>query len=88
MYRYDEVSTLRVIATPVTFETLFHAAFDGIRHYGHADLSVAVRLLHIMKSAVRECRGLTASALYSAVCRAGVSGMQPAFDLTGRSAFS
>jgi len=50
MYRYDEKMTLRVIATPVTFETLFHTAFDAIRHYGHADLSVAVRLLQVMNA--------------------------------------
>lgn len=48
MYRYDKKMTLRVIATPVTFETLFYTAFDAIRHYGHADLSVAVRLLEVM----------------------------------------
>jgi uncharacterized membrane protein len=47
-YRYDEAAHLRVISQPVSFETLFHTAFDQIRHYGHGDLKVMMHLMEIV----------------------------------------
>ncbi len=44
-YRYDEARQLRVIAHSIQFETLFHTAFDQIRHYGCSDLRLAMHLL-------------------------------------------
>ena len=54
IYRYDQDNHLRVIAASVTFETLFHTAFDQIRHYGYSDPKVAIRLLQVCK-ALWEC---------------------------------
>lgn len=49
VYRYDEDNRLRVITHRVTFETLFHTAFDQIRHYGHGDSKIDIRLLQVFK---------------------------------------
>ncbi len=50
IFRYDEEDELRVIASTVTFEMIFHTAFDQIRHYGFADPKVAIRLLEVFKA--------------------------------------
>ncbi|MBI5669455.1 MAG: DUF2254 domain-containing protein [Chloroflexi bacterium] len=52
MYRYDDEGRLRLIANPVTFADVFHAAFDSIRHYGHSDLNVDSRLLSVITALV------------------------------------
>ncbi len=48
MFRCDDTNALRVIAAPLTFETLLHTAYDQIRHYGSQDAAVVMRLLRIM----------------------------------------
>ncbi len=48
MYRYDQENRLRVIAAPLTFESLLHTAFDQIRHYGNQDAAVVLRLLRVL----------------------------------------
>ncbi|HEY9880051.1 MAG TPA: DUF2254 domain-containing protein [Leptolyngbyaceae cyanobacterium] len=49
-YRYDKFHKLRVIAEPVTFETLADTAFTQIRHYGCSDSVVIRRLLDAIAS--------------------------------------
>jgi uncharacterized membrane protein len=44
-YRYDEEKNLRVIAETVTFTEIFDSAFNQIRIYGKADLTVNLKLL-------------------------------------------
>jgi uncharacterized membrane protein len=43
--RRDETGKLRVIAKPVSFEGIVHAAFDSIRQYGRSSAAVTLRLL-------------------------------------------
>lgn len=50
MFRYDSENQLRVIATSVTFKTLFHTAFDQIAHYGYGDPKIDVRLMQVFKA--------------------------------------
>lgn len=52
--RYDSTGTLRLITTPVTFESLLHLAFDQIRSYGAGDLTVILHLLRTIQS-IGEC---------------------------------
>ncbi|WP_066425756.1 DUF2254 domain-containing protein [Anabaena sp. 4-3] len=44
-YRYDRDRQLRIIAEPVTFESIVDAAFNPIRQYSRSDASVSIRLL-------------------------------------------
>lgn len=44
-YRYDNTFKLRVIAAPVSFETLVDSAFSQIRRYAASDVAVTIRLL-------------------------------------------
>jgi uncharacterized membrane protein len=50
IFRYDDQQRLRVILYEVTFQTLFHTAFDQIRHYGYSDLKIDTRLLLVFKA--------------------------------------
>jgi len=43
--RYDKDNKLRVIAKPETFDDLLSSAFNQIRQYGRASVSVTIRLL-------------------------------------------
>jgi uncharacterized membrane protein len=47
-FRHDDHGILRIVAAPVTFAGVLEAAFDGIRHYGRADIRVMVRLLEVI----------------------------------------
>jgi uncharacterized membrane protein len=53
-YRYDDQHRLRVIAPPVSFQTLVEAAFTPIRQYSGSDLAVTVRLLDAI-TAIGKC---------------------------------
>ncbi|MBD0334706.1 MAG: DUF2254 domain-containing protein [Cyanobacteria bacterium Co-bin13] len=55
-YRYDKFHKLRIIAEPVTFETLADNAFNQIRHYGCSDRMVASRLLDAIANVARFTR--------------------------------
>jgi len=55
-YRYDAEGRLRIIAKTPTFEGVVNVAFDQIRQYGKASVSVTIRLLESLKTiAERTC---------------------------------
>lgn len=47
--RLDDNGRLRVMAPPVSFETMAGTAFDEIRRYGRSSVSVTVHLLEIIR---------------------------------------
>jgi uncharacterized membrane protein len=53
-YRYDDALNLRVIAEPVSFDTLFDSAFSQIRRYGASDVAVTVRLLQAIELIINQ----------------------------------
>jgi uncharacterized membrane protein len=52
-YRHDDTRHLRVIGSPLTTDDLFRTGFDQIRHYGHSDLKVSLRLLEVLEILIR-----------------------------------
>ena len=48
-YRSDETGQLRVIARPVTWDSIVHTAFDEIRQYGRSSTAVTLRLLETLQ---------------------------------------
>ena len=47
--RYDDNGRLRVMARPVSFESMAATAFDEIRRYGRSSVSVTVHLLDVIR---------------------------------------
>jgi len=52
-YRYDADGTLRLVAEPIGFAEIAHAAFGKIRRYGRGDVDVLLRLLGAIAEVAR-----------------------------------